>query len=121
MVVNGLRVCPVNSNIQSTNAELSHKSKSIINNINYDEDLKRTYQLEPNKAYLVTVYAYSFDNADSVMNSCAYFVYTPYSKGANGAIKEIYDTGHITVSIDSACLLSIEGVYRYMHYSITQL
>ena len=55
------------------------------------------------------------------MNSCAYFVYTPYSKGANGAIKEIYDTGHITLSINSDCILSIEGAYQYMHYSVTRL
>ncbi len=109
------------SNIQSANDELSQKSTSIINSINYMSDLKRTYQLKPNKAYLVTVFAYSFDNADAIMNTGAFFVYTPYSNGANGAIREIYDSGHVTLSVDSNCLLSIEGTYRYMHYSITQL
>ncbi len=111
----------INSNIQSANDELSQKSTSIINSINYMSDLKRTYQLKPNKAYLVTVFAYSFDNADAIMNTGAFFVYTPYSNGANGAIREIYDSGHVTLSVDSNCLLSIEGTYRYMHYSITQL
>lgn len=96
-------------------------TESIVNNINYEENLTRTYQLETNKAYLVTVFAYSFDNADAIMNSGAYFVYTPYNKNANGAIKEIYDTGHLTLNIDSDCILTIKGEYRYMHYSITKL
>lgn len=114
-------ISQIYSNIQSANDELSQKSTSIINSINYMSDLKRTYQLKPNKAYLVTVFAYSFDNADAIMNTGAFFVYTPYSNGANGAIREIYDSGHVTLSVDSNCLLSIEGTYRYMHYSITQL
>lgn len=111
----------INSNLSDMNAKLMQKTQSIENNINYESSLTRTYQLELNKAYLFTAYAYSYDSADSALNSCAYFIYTPYNKGANGAIKEIYNTGQISLSIDPNCLLIIDNVYRYMHYSITQL
>lgn len=100
--------------------DLAQKAQSIINGINYDVNLTRTYQLEPCKAYLVTAFSYSFDNVDATNNSGAYFVYTPGSIGANGAIKEIYSS-NLTLNIDTNCLLSIAGNYQYMHYSITKL
>lgn len=100
--------------------DLAQKAQSIINGINYDVNLTRTYQLEPCKAYLVTAFSYSSDNVDATNNSGAYFVYTPGSIGANGAIKEIYSS-NLTLNIDTNCLLSIAGNYQYMHYSITKL
>lgn len=112
----------INSNLTNISTELSQKSQSLVNNINYEIGLTRTYQLEPNKTYLVTVFPYSDNNAiDNGFNLGIYFIFTAYSKGKVSIVIKLREETGLDVSVNENCVLSITSNYRYMHYSITQL
>lgn len=96
-------------------------SKSLLNGINFQENLTRTYQLEWGKAYLVTVNAVDSGNAVIGNNSGVFFVFTAVDAGRSSSVKELWNAGYLTVSVNSNCVLSIQGAYKYLHYSITRL
>lgn len=102
-------------------SKCASSSKSVYNGLNYESNLTRTYQLEWNKAYLVTSYAVSFNNAGIANNSGVFFVFTGISAGTNSVVKEIWQTGELILSVNNNCVLSITGDYMYLHYSITRL
>jgi hypothetical protein len=100
----------------------ANKATSVKNDINYESSLTRTYQLEANKAYLITVFPY--DSGNVVINGYnlgIYFVFTGHSNGNTSQVIPIFETSSLSLSVGTDLILSITSGYRYMHYSITKL
>ncbi len=96
--------------------------QSLINDINFDTNLTRKYQLRFMKTYLLVVHAYSSGNVPDGRDNAMFVICTPKYKNSTGVIKTVYnDNNTTTVSIDTNCVLTIHNEYRYMHYSITEL
>ena len=114
--------------MNTANSKIQNKTDRIINGIDYNESLTRTYQLEFDSTYLVTCFPVANDIINHNIITIA-IIQTGRVNGKNGQIIILFQTNdsgeedkdYPFLSLGTNGILTINHLYKYMHYSITKL